>query len=146
VLRNILLFLHIAAAILILGSLTFIDMMSPGLVRGGRENLTALRKFHQLGKVFGPSAGIIFLIGIALVIRGKFEWGDAWISVSMLLFIVAAAIGGGPHAKTMATAIGKLEDGHPVDAEAGRLSILGGINILILLTIVFLMVDKPGLG
>ncbi len=144
--RNVLLFLHIAAAMLILGSLLFMDMLTPGLVRGGRDNLPMLRKFHQLGRVFGPSASIIFLIGIALVIDGEFQWGDAWLGASMALFIAAAVIGGGPHAKTLESAISKLDDGHPVDAEAGRLSMLGGVNMLILLVIVWLMVAKPGLS
>jgi uncharacterized membrane protein len=143
--RNILLFLHISAALLILGSLIFMDMLTPGLVRGGRDNLSTLRKFHQLGRVFGPSASIIFILGIALVFRGDFSWGDAWISASMLLFIVAAVVGAVPITKTLELAISKLDDGHPVEAEAGRLGMLGGIQILIVLTIVYLMVAKPGM-
>ena len=146
IVRNVLLFLHIAAAILILGSLMFMDMLTPGLVRGGRDNLPILRKFLQLSRVFGPSASIIFLIGIALVIRGEFHWGDPWIGASMLLFIVAAVLGAVPHAKTLESAIGKLEDGHPADAEASRLSVLGGAGIVIVLVIVYLMVAKPGLS
>jgi uncharacterized membrane protein len=146
IVRNVLLFLHIAAAIILLGSLIFMDMVTPGLVRGGRDNLPILRKFLQLGRVFGPSASIVFLVGIALVIRGEFQWGDLWISASMLLFIVAAVLGAVPHAKTLETAISKLNDGHPADAEASRLSMLGGVNILIVLVIVYLMVAKPGLS
>lgn len=142
--RNILLFLHISAAIIIIGGLVFLDMIVPGLVRGGRENLAALRKLHGVGKVFEPSAAIVFLLGVALVIRDKaIHFSDKWVGVSMLLFIVAAVIGAVPIGKTLQKAITNIDDGHPADAEASRLGMLGGVNLLILLTIVYMMVAKP---
>ena len=142
--RNILLFLHIAAAITIIGGLVFMDMVVPGMVRAGREYLPALRRLHGLGKIFGPSAAIVFLLGIALVLKNKWDFSHTWIGVSMVLFIIAAVIGAVPMAKTVETAISKIDDGHPADAEASRIGMLGGINILILLTIVYMMVAKPG--
>lgn len=141
---NIMLFLHIAAAILILGGLSFMDMIVPGLVRGGRDNLAVLRKLHSLARVFGPSAFIVFLLGVGLVFNRHWKFSPAWIGASMLLFIVAALIGAIPHTKTLEAAINKIDEGHPADAEASRLGMLGGINILILLTILYLMVAKPG--
>ena len=142
--RDILLFLHIGTAILILGGLAFMEMVVPGMVRDGRENLPALRKLHALSGVFGPSAAIVFLLGIALVLKTRFEFSETWLSASMLLFIVAAVNGAVFKAKTMQRAITAIDEGHPVDAEASRLGMLGGINILILLTITYLMVAKPG--
>ncbi|MEP7022127.1 MAG: hypothetical protein ABI808_15905, partial [Pseudonocardiales bacterium] len=72
------------------------------------------------------------------------DFSHTWIGASMTLFIVAAVIGAVPIARTLGSAIEKLNDGHPADAEASSLSMLGGINLLILLTIVYLMVAKPG--
>ena len=40
--HNILLFLHIAAAIIIIGGLVFMDMVVPGMVRAGREYLPVI--------------------------------------------------------------------------------------------------------
>lgn len=143
--RNILLFLHIAASIIIIGGLVFMDMIVPGLVRGGRENLPVLRKLHGMGRVFWPSSAIVLLLGGALVLREKtFEFSQLWLSASVVLFVGAALIGSVPLSRTVATAIGKIDEGHPADAEASRLGMLGGINILILLTITYLMVAKPG--
>lgn len=145
--RNILLALHIAAAVLILGGLTFMDMIVPGLVRGGRDNLPALRKLAGLARVFGPSAAIIFILGLILAIADPaklgYEVSDSWLTVSMVLFVVAAVIGAVPIGRALESAIQKIDEGHPADAEASRLGMLGGINILILLTIVYLMVAKP---
>jgi uncharacterized membrane protein len=143
--QEFLLFLHISTAILLIGGLSFMAMIMPGLVRAGAEGLPALRRLHQLGRVFGPSSAIVFLLGIALAINGEFEMGKPWLSISMLLFIVASLLGGAVSAKTVAAAIGHIESGQSTDAEASRLSLLGGINILIVLVIVWLMVDKPGL-
>ena len=143
--RDFLLFLHIASAILIIGGLAFMDMIVPGLVRGGSENLPVLRRLHQTARVFGPSSIIVFLLGIALAIRGDFEMGKPWLSISMLLFIIAAVLGGAVGGKTLGQAITEIESGQSADALAGRLSMVGGIDILILLTVVYLMVAKPGL-
>lgn len=142
--RDLLLFLHIAAAILILGSLIFMDMIVPGMVRGGREYLPALRKLHALGRVFGPSAFIVFLLGVGLVLKTNYEFSETWIGLSMLLFVVAAVNGAVFIGKTLTSAIGKIGEGHDVDAEAKRLGMLGGINILVFLAITYLMVVKPG--
>lgn len=144
VVRNILLWLHISAAIIIIGGLVFLDMLMPSMVRGGRDNLPALRRLHAMSKVFGPSALIVFLLGIALVLKNHWKFSHAWIGISMLLFVIAAVLGAVVMGKIVETAIGKIEAGHPTDAEAGRLGMIGGINILIMLTIVYLMVAKPG--
>jgi uncharacterized membrane protein len=146
--RNLLLFLHIAAAIIIVGSLIFMDMVVPGMVRGGADNLPTMRKLHKLSGVFGPASGLVFLLGLALVLRQKgdgADFDDTWVSLSMLLFIVAAVIGSVLGAKTLRSGIDKLESGQSADAEAGRLSMFGGINVLVVLVIVWLMVDKPGI-
>jgi uncharacterized membrane protein len=142
--RNILLFLHIGAAIVILGGLVFMDMTIPAMVRGGRDYLPSLRRLHSLGKVFGPSASIVFLLGIALVLKNKWKFSHTWIGVSMVLFIIAAVISAVPMTRTLETAIGKINDGHQADAEASRLSMLGGITAVLVLVIVYLMVAKPG--
>jgi uncharacterized membrane protein len=143
--RDILLFLHIAAAIIIVGGVLFIGMLVPGMVRGGRDYLPALRRLSRLGRIFGPSTAVVFLLGIALVIRNKaIDFSDGWVGASMALFIIASALGGGPTAKTLDRAITKIDDGHPADAEASRLGMLGGISVLIVVVIVYLMVVKPG--
>lgn len=146
--RDFLLFLHIAFAILLIGGLVYGSMMLPGLARGGPENVPALRKLHQMAKVFGPSSSIVFIIGLILAITdpGGFGYspGQLWLSLSMPLFIVAAVIGSVPEARTTEAAIAKLERGESAEAEAKRLSLLSALNILILLVIVWLMVAKPG--
>jgi uncharacterized membrane protein len=147
--RNVLLFLHIATAIIIIGSLTFMDMVVPGMVRGGADNLPVLRKLLKLGGVFGPAAAVVFLLGLALVLRQKNDYADfddTWVSLSMLLFIVISVIGSVFGARTLRSGIAKLESGQSADAEAGRLSMVGGVNILLMLVIVWLMVDKPGIS
>lgn len=146
--RNFLLFLHISTAILLLGGLSSVSMFAPGLARGGPENLSAMRLLHRLGKVFGPSSGIVFVLGLILAIAdpGDFGYspGQLWLSLSMGLFIVASVLGAGPETKTMEAVIGKFEAGASAEAEAKRLSLFGGLNTVILLVIVWLMVAKPG--
>jgi uncharacterized membrane protein len=146
--RNFLLWLHIASAILIIGGLTFMSMMLPGLVREGVTNVPVLRRLHQFSKVFGASAAVVLVLGLLLVFAGRnsfhYNFDQIWLGLSLLLFIVFGVIASVPAAKSTEAALAKLESGQSADDEAKRLSMLGGINILILLAILWLMVAKPG--
>ena len=146
-LRELLLTLHILFAIVVVGWLAMTGMLLPRAIREG--NAGAVRFAHAAGAKLGPASIVVFLIGIWLVLRQKddhAEFEHTWVSISMLLFIVAVVIGSVFIGKAEKSALAKLDGGQPATAEASRIAMLGGINNLILLVIVFLMVAKPGIG
>jgi uncharacterized membrane protein len=143
--RNVLLTAHILFAIVVIGWLAMQSMLIPGAIRRG--NAAAVRFGATAAERLGPVAAVVFLIGLALVLRAKNDGADfdsTWVSVSMLLFIVAILNGSILIARAEKSAAEKLEAGQPAPDEAKRVSMLGGINMLLLTTIVWLMVDKPG--
>ena len=146
-LRNVLLTLHILVAILTIGWLAMQSMLLPRAIRAG--NAGAVRFAHEAGAKLGPLSATVFLLGIWLVLRGGedgADFNDQWISMSMLLFLVAIVNGSVPIARAEKSAAEKLAAGQPAADEAKRIAMLGGINNLILLVIVWLMVAKPGAG
>ena len=147
-LRNVLLTAHILAAILTIGWLAMDSMIVPGMIRRGPESLSYVRASAATAKKVGPMSGLVFVLGLALIFRDGDDYiepGDAWLSLSMLLFIVAAVLGAVFIGKAQERAVAKLEAGQPATDEAGKISMLGGISTLILVAVTYLMVAKPWL-
>jgi uncharacterized membrane protein len=144
-LRNVLLTLHVFAAILTIGWLAMHSMVVPRAIRGGPANAGYVRFAGNAAKKIGPASGIVFLLGIWLVARSDaYSFKDAWISVSMLLYIVTAVVGAVFIGRAEQRAADALENGGAADGEAKTIGMLGGISSLLLVVIVFLMVAKPG--
>ena len=147
-LRDVLLTLHILFAIVIIGWLAMQSMIVPGLIRQGPENASAVRASAAVSRKLGPASVVVFLLGIWLALRDgndAIDMGDPWLSASMGIFIVTAVLGGAVGGKAEMQAAEKLTAGQPALEEAKRLSLVGTVNMVLLVVIVFLMVDKPGL-
>ncbi len=144
-LRNVLLTLHILVAILTIGWLAMQAMLLPRVIRSG--NAGAVRFAMSASEKVGPLSALVFVLGLWLVLRQKNDYAEfshQWVSLSMLLFIVAIVNGSVFVARAEKRAVERLEAGQQAPEEAKRIAMLGGINNLILLVIVYLMVAKPG--
>lgn len=143
--RDVLLTAHILVAIVTIGWLAMQAMLLPRAIRAG--NAPVVRFANAAAEKIGPLSGLVFLLGLALVLRQKDDYAEfshTWISVSMLLFIVAIVLGAVFINRAEKAAIAKLDAGQSAAAEAGRVAMLGGINVTLLVVIVYLMVAKPG--
>lgn len=103
-----------------------------------------IRWIHKTMKLIGPMSSAVLIMGLILVAREGADIGDGWVIAAIVLFLAAAIIGTVPTGKAYEAAIAKIEAGQSAAAEATRARVLGGINFLILITIIFLMFDKPG--
>jgi uncharacterized membrane protein len=146
-LRNILLTLHILVALLTIGWLTMQAMLSPRAIRAGSAEV--VRFSIGAARKVGPLSALVFVLGLWLVLRqadDHAEFEHTWVNISMTLFIVATVIGAVFGARAERAALAKLEAGQDASAEAGRVAMLGGINMIIVTVITYLMVAKPGIG
>ncbi|TYK49308.1 DUF2269 family protein [Actinomadura decatromicini] len=84
---RLLLILHIGFAIFTLGPLTAATMSTPRYIR--KRNVTVVRYLHRTTQIYGVGTLAIFLFGMALA--GD-DLAEAWLSVSMTLFIVAIVL------------------------------------------------------
>lgn len=143
-LRNVLLWLHILVAVVTMGPFIMFDVLSPGLVRAG--NVPVLRTFERVTKVLGPATLLIALAGVGLVADNDgYHFKQAWVTGGLVGYVVIVAIGMGVLGPTVTRAVERIEAGEDASAEAGRLRVFGVVNIVLILTIIWLMVAKPGL-
>lgn len=122
------------------------SMVMPRAIREG--NAGFVRFGSGVAEKLGPVAILVFLLGLALVLRQKddhAEFEHTWVNISMLLFIVALVNGAVLIGRTEKAALAKIEAGQSAADEAKRVAMLGGINMVLLTVITYLMVAKPGL-
>jgi uncharacterized membrane protein len=137
-------FLHVAAAIVLIGPLVVVTMASPRAIRSGDAGLAVLRWLHRTTRVYGLLSIVVFLLGLWLVPVAKVGWGEFWLSSSMTLYVVALALLFGLVERDQRTAIRHLEAGESSDVKAGRIAGVAGAVSLIWVVIVLLMVWRPG--
>jgi uncharacterized membrane protein len=138
-----LLFLHILLAIVFLGPLFLSHLAMPVALRQGRDGLAFARFFHTLEARIAPATLLIAVVGVLLVEDVGFDYSDTWIWLALVLVAVATAIGGGLIGPTEKRAIATIEQGGDARPLATRIQLLGIVNVVILIVIVWLMIDKP---
>lgn len=137
------LFLHIVAAVFIIGPLTVAAAASPRAIESGAEGLSLLRWLNRTTRFYGFASVLVFLLGLALV-RGDYSFSETWLTISMTLFIVALALLFLLVERDQRRAISRLEQDKEATIKAGRITgvtaFVGGLWLVILL----LMVFQPG--
>lgn len=86
-LDNLLLWLHVAAAVFCVGPVTVATSFTPRYIRQGQ--LPVVRFLLRTTRVFGVLTLLVFATGLAL---GREQLAQPWLTVSMTLFIVAFAL------------------------------------------------------
>lgn len=134
---DLLLWLHIGFAIFTLGPVTAVTMSTPRFIRS--RDLGVLRYLHKTTRVYGLAALGVFLFGLVL---GREYLGKPYLSVSMTLFIVAAAllVMVERDQRTAIRVLGSEDPGDDAKAQTVRIAAFSGIAALIWLIILVLMV------
>ena len=139
---DILLWLHISAAIFLIGPLTLATLAAPRFIKAGADGLPVVRFLQRTARVYGSATIVVAVLGLGLVQDG-FSFGDFWISSSLTLFLVAFALLLALVAPDLRRAVSRLEAGEPATVEAGRVLGVSAAVAVIWLVIVLLMVLKP---
>jgi hypothetical protein len=147
---QLVLYIHILAAIAWVGGAFFVQLLATRINRAGDP--TELANFSGQIAWFGlryfmPASLILFLAGLYMTIS---NWGFAqpWISISMLLWLTSVVIGAayiGPRTQKVSE-LYAAEGPTSTQARAitQRLFVIGRIDIVLFFVIVALMVFKPG--
>lgn len=150
--QNTLLVIHILLAVVLLGPLIVNVLLLPGVIRSGQEGLATLKWIHKLSAVLGKATVLILLLGVALVVHSDkhaanpdhYTFRQAWVTVSIALFVVALINGAVFIKNTTSKAITTIEAGGDARDSANLVTVLGAANTAIVLIILVLMVWKPG--
>lgn len=143
---QLLLFVHVAAAIVWVGGGFYVQMYGVIELRSGDPS--AIARFAgnagRLGeRLFTPMSIVVLLAGIGLMIDGDWPWGRLWVDFALAAWVGSAVLGAGylgPTAK-------RIEIVGPQTAEGQRLIrrvfAFLRIDLMFLFAIVFAMVVKP---
>jgi hypothetical protein len=138
------LWLHLFAAVFVIGPLTVAMSAAPGAIKSGAESLPLLRWFHRTTRIYGLGALLVIATGAWLVPLDKHvSFDTGWLSASMAMFIVAFLLVLFS-AREQGKAVKAIEAGNDAAVEAGRMSAIAGITALLWVAILVLMVWHPG--
>jgi uncharacterized membrane protein len=149
---NVLKFLHVLASIIWVGGGFMFQVL---LWRARSIGPEATATFNQAAewtsqRVFMPASFAALIFGVATVISGNYDWGDTWITLGFVGFAISAVNGMavlGPTSKKMKAIIEERGPNDPVATHmARRLDLFGRVDLVVLITVVFIMIVKPGLG
>jgi uncharacterized membrane protein len=148
---ELLLFVHVSAAIVWLGGAAIIQFFAiRALAAGDPLRTVALtRDIEWIGsRIFLPSSLIVIVVGFLLVWDGPWDLGMTWIWLSLVLFAISFLLGAGfftPESKRIGNQIeAEGPDSPAVQARIARILKLTRIDLVILFAIVLLMVTKLG--
>ena len=144
-------FLHVLAVITWIGSVAALGMVTARLIRAG-DRATLARLSPQTmaygQRVVGPSAIVVLLTGIAMVIVGRIPWSAFWINWGFA-GIIAHFVFGITIMRKRTMAFIDLAGRQGNDAEfaaaGARLRVANLIYVLIMISVIGAMVLKPTL-
>jgi uncharacterized membrane protein len=158
---DLVLLLHILAAIIGFGAV-FLNALYGAQVRArrGSEGLAILQANFLVSKVAEYFIYAVFVLGFVLVLMSDDVWsfGDTWVWLSMLLYIVGLGLSHGilqPSVRRMIALMEEMETAGPPAAgpppqaaemeEIGkRVGVTGAALNILLVVILYVMVFKPG--
>ncbi|GAA2507625.1 hypothetical protein [Winogradskya humida] len=137
---EVLLSLHVLAAILAIGPVAVAASMFPATLRRlTPDTAPALRTLHRICRVYAVVGILVPLFGLATA-SSLGVLTEIWLIISMALTAAAAAILALAILPRQAAAL----TGPPLPATAARLGMLTGIFNLIWAAVVILMIVRPG--
>lgn len=140
---QIVVWLHVSAAVFLVGPQTVATAVAPRYIRAGAEGLPVLRFLQRTTRIYGLATVVVALLGAGAVVD-EYDFGQFWVSSSLTLFVVAYALLLALVLPDLRRAVGRLEAGETAAVEAGRILGVGAAVAVIWLGILLLMVYKPG--
>jgi uncharacterized membrane protein len=136
--HDVLVTLHVLAAVFVVGPLIGAAMMAPGRLRKGDAG--GLRTAARLVRLYGWLSLVVVLLGAA----AARSFGPLWIWLSTLLYVAALGVIVAAAVPTLDRAARRLAAGEAAEELQARVGALVGTVALLFAAIVVLMVRRPG--
>ncbi|HET8581319.1 MAG TPA: DUF2269 family protein [Candidatus Paceibacterota bacterium] len=146
---NALVFFHVAAAIVWLGSGITLEILEFEAAYGSTRGriMANLRRGSWFGaRVFAPAAITTILTGILAVAVGRPTFGQLWVIMALIGVAAAAALGAGILGRTSDRLAKRMGEGAPdaeIAAGLARIRAASQLDLAILVFILFDMVVRP---
>lgn len=143
--------IHVLAAVIWVGGAVTVQVLASMAQRAGDPARMAVfaKDAELVGmRVFMPASLVVLAAGIWAVIEGSWSWGDVWILWGLAGVAFSAIVGStflGPESGRIGALIGERGPSDPeVQRRLSRIFLVSRIEMTILLTVVLVMVIKPG--
>jgi len=114
---------------------------------GSLARVAGLAEWAAL-RIFVPSGVIVFLLGLYLVHKGDWGWGHFWIIYALVAYAVSFLTGlaflGPESGRIRKTIEAEGPESPAAVARINRILLVARIDLLLLVSIVFMMVTKLG--
>lgn len=147
---QLLLYLHIMSAVTWVGGAFTMQVLAVRV--GGSDDPAELRRFTRSvefvgSRVFVPAATLLLISGAAMTIQA-WSFGQPWIAISIVLWVLSA-LAGAVYVAPRAVRVGRLLDEEGPDSAAalhlmGRIFLVSRVELAAFAVVVALMVFKPG--
>jgi len=147
---ELLLTLHVLAAVLWIGGAFTIQVLSSRALAGGdsRRMADLLDTSALIGnRVFAPSSLVLILAGFGLVSKLDLSLGEFWISWAFGVWILSFLAGiayFGPESGRLAKLVGEDGPGSVFRQRLGRLLWVSRVELVLLISALVMMTAKPG--
>jgi hypothetical protein len=139
--------LHVVAAVFFLGPLVFAASASPRALRAGAEGLGTLRFLARTTRLYGYLSLLVVVLGLANVQhKYGYSFSQTWVWLSLVLTVGALAAFILLVAPAQFAAVADFEAGHDARARLPIIAAGSGVASIALVVVVFLMIYQPGLG
>jgi uncharacterized membrane protein len=145
---EVLLFLHIAAAVVWLGSAFFLQLLvfrAGATGDGGLMQGVATNSGWMAQRIFIPASLAVLVLGILLTIEGPWSFGDLWIVLGLAGYAFSFLVGIGfiePEGKRIAKAMQAGDQGRAA-FHVNRINTVSRIELVVLYLVVAAMTLKP---
>jgi uncharacterized membrane protein len=139
---------HVLAAITALGAnVTYAFWLRQAGTKDRDRLVFTIASIRNLdNRIATPAYIVVLLTGIGMVVSGQFSFSAGWIQAALALYVAAVLIGILLYAPVIKRQLAEAEadpSSAAYRAVASRANLLGIIEIVIVVIIVFLMVTKP---
>jgi hypothetical protein len=147
-LYRVVLFIHLAVVIFIIGPLAVGSVTASRAVAQGKEGLEALRSGVRTFRIYGALSILAPIFGSAMIGLGgegkEWKFSQAWVSASFALYLVAILDVFLVLLPSTRKALAAVEAGETAEVLQGRIQAAGGVAMLCWTLILVFMVFKPG--
>ncbi len=143
-------FLHVFLAVTAVGTNITYGIWLPRAERNPEHLSFALRGVKLLDdRVANPAYGLLLVTGVAMIFAGRLSVTTPWLLSALVLYGTLLVLGFAGYTPLLRRQIAVLESDGPDSPAYRELShrgtLLGVLNAVVVLTIIFLMVTKPAL-
>lgn len=141
---------HVVVAVLWVGGGLTITLLALRAERSGEpeELATIARQAAFVGeRVFAPAGGVVFLMGIAMMLHTNWGWGKFWVVAGLIGYVLTFVTGVAflsPQSKRVAALLEKKgAAAAETQAAIQRILLVARVDVGVLLLVVADMVTKP---